>query len=79
MLKDSVITGRQKTREILIFLACFAVAFCINIYSIVKFSTPWTEVFTQIGFVCLITGVLYVLLWVIRIIVMLVKKLLKKK
>lgn len=79
MLKDSVITGKQKTREIIIFLACFVVAFCINIYSIIKFATPWTEVFTQIGFVCIITGVLYVLLWVIRIIVMLVKKLVKKK
>lgn len=79
MLNDSVITGRQKVREIIIFLACFAAAFIVNIYSIIRFSTPWTEIFTQIGFVCIITGILYVLVWIIRIIVLLVSKFVRKK
>lgn len=79
MLNDSVITGRQKVREIIIFLVCFAAAFIVNIYSIIRFSTPWTEIFTQIGFVCIITGILYVLVWIIRIIVLLVSKLVRKK
>lgn len=79
MLNDSVITGRQKVREIIIFLVCFAAAFIVNIYSIIRFSTPWTEIFTQIGFVCIITGILYVLVWIIRIIALLVSKLVRKK
>lgn len=78
MFKDSVITGKQKTREIIIFLACFVVAFGMNVHAIIKYATPWTELFSQIGFVCLITGVLYVLLWVIRIIALVVRKLIGK-
>jgi len=54
-------------KELFIMLGCFAVAFIINVIAIIRFSTPWTEMFTQIGYVCIITGVLYVIVTLLRI------------
>lgn len=74
MFKDSVITARQKTRELIILLVCFVIAFFTNVGATIAYSGHWTEIFTQIGFVVVITGILYVLQWVVRIIAYLIKK-----
>ena len=66
-MKDTVITADVKRRELWILLACFAVANVINWVAIIKFATPWYEVFSQIGYVVVTTCILYALRWVLRI------------
>lgn len=74
-MKDLVITSRRLKKEMYILSACFITAFLINIFSIVTFKTPWYEMFTQIGYVAVITFILYLLVAMIRAVVFLIKKL----
>ncbi len=74
-MKDLVITSRRLKKEIYILSACFTAAFLINIFSIITFKTPWHEMFTQIGYVVVITFILYLLVAMIRAVVFLIKKL----
>ena len=66
-MKDTVITARAKKRELWILLACFVVANITNWVAIIRFSAPWYEVFTQIGYVIVTTLVIYALIAVLRI------------
>ena len=78
MIKDLTITAKQVRREIAILLICFALAEGTNIYSMIKYGTPWTEFFTQIGFVLIIAAALYIILIAIRVLVWLIKLLIGK-
>lgn len=66
-MKDTVITAQAKKRELWILLACFVVANITNWVAIIRFSAPWYEVFTQIGYVVVTTLVIYALIAVLRI------------
>lgn len=66
-MKDTVITAQTKKRELWILLACFVVANITNWVAIIRFSAPWYEVFTQIGYVVVTTLVIYALIAVLRI------------
>ena len=66
-MKDTVITAQAKKRELWILLACFVVANITNWVAIIRFSAPWYEVFTQIGYVVVTTLVIYALIAVMRI------------
>ena len=69
MLKDSVITAGQKKREIIIALCCFAAMFLLNVFCVIRYACPWTEIFTQLGFVVVFAVGLYVLTVIVRLIV----------
>ena len=66
-MKDTVISAAVKRREFKIWLACFVVANVVNWAAIIKFGTPWYEVFTQIGYVVVTSLVIYALIAVLRI------------
>ena len=66
-MKDTLITARAKKRELWILLACFVVANITNWVAIIRFSAPWYEVFTQIGYVVVTSLVIYALIAVLRI------------
>lgn len=66
-MKDTVITAEAKRRELWVLLGCFVVANVINWFAIIKFSTPWYEIFTQMGYVVVTTVVLYFLLGLLRV------------
>lgn len=66
-MKDTIITAQAKKRELWILLACFVVANITNWVAIIRFSAPWYEVFTQIGYVIFTTLVIYALLAILRI------------
>ncbi len=66
-MKDTVISARIKRRELMIWLACFAVANIVNWAAIIHFSTPWYEVFTQLGYVTVTSLLLYGLVMLLRI------------
>ena len=67
-MKDTIITAQVKRRELWILLVCFLVANIFNVVAIIRFSTPWYEVFTQIGYVCVTTIVLHFLLALVRVV-----------
>ena len=77
-MKDIIITAKKVKKEIVIILVCFALAFLINIGSIIAFKTPWYEMFTQIGYVIVITLILYFITSFLRLIVYLLKKTTRK-
>lgn len=66
-MKDTIITARAKKRELWILLACFVVANITNWVAIIRFSAPWYEVFTQIGYIVVTSLVIYALIAVLRI------------
>ena len=66
-MKDTIITAQAKKRELWILLACFVVANITNWVAIIRFSAPWYEVFTQIGYIVVTSLVIYALIAVLRI------------
>ena len=66
-MKDTVISAAVKRREFKIWLACFVVANVVNWAAIIKYQTPWYEIFTQIGYVVVTSLVIYALIAILRI------------
>lgn len=77
-MKDLIITSRRLKKEIYILSTCFIIAFLINIFSIIAFKTPWYEIFTQIGYVLVITIILYLLVAIVRVVAFLIKKMITR-
>jgi putative Mn2+ efflux pump MntP len=73
-MKDTVITAKRKKTELLTFLVCFGVAFLLNVGCIIYYKTPFYEMFTQIGFVLVITLGLYLIWTAIRLIIWLFRR-----
>lgn len=67
-MKDTVITAKNKRRELFVFLACLAAAVIVNASCIIYFDTQWIELFTQFGYAFCVAASLYVLSWVVRLI-----------
>ncbi len=77
-MKDIIITGRRIRTELFILVGCFGLAFCTNIFAIIKYSRPAVELVSMIGFVIVLTVIYYLLLWVLRLIVMAVAWIVRK-
>lgn len=73
-MKDTVITARAKRLELGLILGCFVAACLINVYAIVRYHTHWSELFSQIGHVVCIAAVLYLLVWLVRLVVRLFRR-----
>lgn len=78
-MKDTVITAKAKRREIWLAAGCFLAANLVNIYAIAKFRTPFTELFTQIGYVLILAVAIYAVIWIVRLCVMLVRSLVRRR
>lgn len=59
-------------RELMVLLFCFGIAFFLNVYAVIRYDGRAVELFSQIGYVCVITGVLYVLTVLFRLLVWLI-------
>lgn len=77
-MKDTIITAQAKKRELWILLACFVVANITNWVAIIRFSAPWYEVFTQVGYVLITSVVIYALVALVRVAWMVLKHLFSK-
>ena len=73
-MKDTLITAARKKTELLTLLVCFGIAFLLNVVCIICYHTPFSEVFTQIGYVLFITLALYLIWTAIRLIVWLFRR-----
>lgn len=69
-MKDIIITSQIIKRERNIYLICFLLSFIINIIAVIVYTRPWTEIFTQLGYVFIISVSLYFLLWIPRLFIM---------
>lgn len=77
-MKDIVITSQRIKKELYILLGCFFIAFIVNILSIIIYKTRWNEVFTQLGYVVVISLALYLFVGVIRIVLSFILRAIKK-
>lgn len=77
-MKDIVIPSRIIRRELLVVLACFLTSFLVNVGAVVAYHKSWTEIFSQIGYVVVISVFFYVILWIIRILFLIIKKIINR-
>jgi hypothetical protein len=77
-VKDTVITVKQKKRELRILAGCFLLANLLNVLAIAFLKTSWRELFTQLPVIILITVLLYAGVVLIRLLVVGLKALVKR-
>lgn len=73
-MKDFTISGKRIKTELIYFLYSLVLAFILNIFSIIKYNTKWSEIYSQLHVVLLLALVIYVLVLVIRIVIVGIKK-----
>ena len=78
-MKDITIKAGNIKRELWIFAVVFIFTFGLNIYSILHYKTSWSELYTQLFFVGLISIFIYCVIAGIRIVIALISKLFRKK
>lgn len=66
-MKDTIITVTTKKRELLWLAGLFIVANMLNLLSIIIYKTTFTELYSQLHIVLIITLVLYVIFLVVRL------------
>lgn len=66
-MKSTVITARRKKIELLTMLACFVVANLGNLYAIISYDTPFSEMLTSIFYVLAFSCVLYAFWTLLRV------------
>lgn len=65
-MKNTVITARRKKIELLTLLACFIIGNLANLYAIISYETPFSEMLTSFFYVLAFSGVLYVFWTILR-------------
>lgn len=78
-MKDLVIKGKTFERELRVLLGCAVFACLLNIYAIIKHGTSWAELITMLHYVVLLAIAVYVLLWLPRLLVKLIRLLFTRK
>lgn len=77
-MSDWIITRQRRKKELMYWGISFILAFFMNIYSIATYNTYWSELYSQLHIVLLISFVLYAIIAVIRLIVFGIIKLIRK-
>lgn len=78
-MNDITIKTKTIKRELWIFLGIFLVSFLLNIYSILHYKTSWSELYTHLHVIVLITIFVYCVLAGARLLFGLLAKLFRKK
>ena len=73
-MKNTVITARRKKIELLTLLVCF-----INLYAIISYKTPFSEMLTSIFYVLAFSCVLYAFWTLLRLLFYGIRNLFLKK
>jgi len=61
-------------REFIIWLIAFLFSNLLNVYGIIRYKTSWIELFTQLGYVIVLSFLLYFFVALIRLVISLVRK-----
>ncbi|PKQ64249.1 hypothetical protein BZG02_05350 [Labilibaculum filiforme] len=67
-MKDIVKKKAVLKRELIIFIVALIIAFALNMYSIIAYQTPWTELITSLGFVVIFALLFYLVALVVRLV-----------
>ena len=78
-MKNTVITARRKKIDLLRLLACFIIGNLANLYAIISYETPFSEMLTSFFYVLAFSGVLYVFWTILRILFYGIRSLFLKK
>lgn len=78
-MKNTVITARRKKIELLTLLVCFIIGNLANLYAIISYETPFSEMLTSFFYVLAFSGVLYVFWTILRILFYGIRSLFLKK
>lgn len=78
-MKDITIKGKTIKFEIYFFIACFLFVCGLNVYSILKYNTQWSELYSQLHFVLIVSCVLYIFLFIVRRLTQFIFKLIRRK
>lgn len=78
-MKNTVITARRKKIELLTLLACFIIGNLANLYAIISYETPFSEMLTSFFYVLAFSGLLYVFWTILRILFYGIRSLFLKK
>lgn len=66
-MKELILSSKQLKKEGIYFGSVFLVAFLLNVISIIRFDTNWTELYSQLGYVLLIAIFLYLIIIIVRV------------
>lgn len=75
MFRDTAFTAANKKRELIIFGACFAAAFILNVMGIIKHQSPARELVTQLHVVLFLTLVFYGIVIILRVLYYMISRL----
>ena len=78
-MKDIVIKSGTVKRELFVFLGCFVFACLMNVYAINQAGTPWSELYSQLGWVTVVAVVVYCLLAIVRLALYPITRLFRRK
>ena len=73
-MKDIIITSKIIKREIYVWLCALIAAQLMNVYAIVKFDTQWRELYSQLGYILMLSIVLYLLISLLRFVLNSIRK-----
>lgn len=73
-MKDIIITSKIIKREIYVWLCALIAAQLMNVYAIVKFDTQWRELYSQLGYILMLSIVLYLLIALLRFVLNSIRK-----
>jgi uncharacterized integral membrane protein len=76
-MKDLTISKKRIKTEIKVWLVSFCFAVLVNVFAILNYKTNWTEIFSQLHIVLLMSVFIYLLLGVVRIITLAIARLFK--
>jgi len=66
-MKDTIITAKQKKRELIYLLVCFIVSNLLNILSIILYEATYSEIITSLFYVIIFSFSLYIISLLVRI------------
>jgi len=75
MFRDTTFKAASKKRELIIFGACFAAAFTLNVMGIIKHQSPARELVTQLHVVLFLTLVFYGIVIILRVLYYMISRL----
>ena len=78
-MKDITITAQRQKIELCTLLACFVIANLVNLSAILSHDAPLSEMYTSLGYILVLTAVVYALWTILRIIYYGTKKLILRK
>lgn len=77
-MKDIVLSAKRQKKEIKIFCYCVVLAYIMNIISIIVYDTNWSELWTQLLCVLILSCIFYSISIVFRLLSFGICRLFKK-